>query len=89
MKKYEIIIISIIVFFIFIWIQKSDKKNKNKVKNLFDKIKNPLLIASLIIFALSYSSNNKTFNNIKTTTKNILPITTSISQKIFTGPPTF
>ena len=42
MKNYEILIISIIVFLIFIWIQRSDKKNKNKVKNLFDKIKNPL-----------------------------------------------
>jgi predicted permease len=88
MKNYEILIISIIVFLIFIWIQRSDKKNKNKVKNLFDKIKNPLLITSLIVFALTYSSDNKISNNIKIP-KNILPVSTNFVQEVFTGPPTF
>jgi predicted permease len=106
MKKYNLIILCIIIFLIFLWIQSSDKKNKNKNKNenkvkiFIDKIKNPLLVISLILFVFSLNKdNNSSKNNIIEDTKpnkldfeNITdPLNNqiSINQDVFIGQPNF
>jgi len=77
----NIIIGGIISFLLVFWFQVSDKHNKNKKKNLFDKIKLPLLVTSLVLLAYLCDVGKTTISAVQDGG--------TIVQEIFTEQPDF
>jgi hypothetical protein len=76
----NIIIGGIISFLLVFWFQVSDRYN-NKKKNLFDKIKLPLLVTSLVLLAYLCDVGKTTISTVQDGGR--------IVQEIFTEQPNF
>ena len=87
----KLIIITIIAFLLIFWIQTTDKHrfkhDKKHKKNIFDKIKIPLLATCLIILALK-CSESKQSPSIIAPTDNLMSSQVT-DQEIFMGQPEF
>ena len=90
----NLLIISIIAFLLIFWFQFSDKylvqkpDPKKKIKNIFNKIKIPLLVACLILLA-TYCGKEKEIPIKGITSVTISPSVPSTNQEIFMGQPDF